>query len=395
MAVLTNKAIWDIAVEGSENFSTLASKYSYDEFKNAILTGRTAQEIKDGANDLIGTAITWYLREVVSVKAKDYLADKGIGLKINMPFGGYCQMLYAHPRKPVDPKWVGLKDGDSIDQQVITIEKVDEKFYGKNVDYSNTVTIFDIQLRDAFRTENGLGMLIGAKMANLEAEYIEFMLALKEEAINVAINSTDKPLNANQLVEVQLSDVPTIDEHKKFISTVNNIIDGMTIKATKAYNRAGWRTVQDPNKLCLLTRPTFANDLSAFTLSTLYNPENLAINTEVIKVQNFGGLVATEAGGTPLKMVYDNLGRIEGYAKQSAPEVIINESDIIWEDPNEDVIAVLCDKDFLVEIETEPYNVLAAPYNARGRYQVYWASKAGIGINIDIHKNFVVFKKAK
>ena len=130
-------------------------------------------------------------------------------------------------------------------------------------------------------------------------------------------------------------------------------------------------------------------------MSTLYNPENLAINTEVIKVQNFGGLVATEVGGTPLKMVYDNLGRIEGYAKQSAPEVIIPESDIIWEDPNEDVIAVLCDKDFLVEVETEPYNVLAAPYNARGRYQVYWASKAGIGINIDIHKNFVVFKKAQ
>lgn len=401
MAILSNKAIWDIAVENSKQFEDFAAKTTYDQFKAAItddrLFGQNRADLADQVTLLLRTAKVWYLREVVAEDARDYLSEAGIGYKINMPFGDFLQMMYVHHTNTVSPIYKdGIIDGNSIDQQIITLDTVDEVFWGKTLDFQDTYTITDIQLRDAFRNENGLGMYIAAKMKNTENNYTNFIMTLKEEMINQAINNTDHPLGASQIVEVELDDVPTTDQHKAFICKVNNIIDAMEIKATTAYNRAAWPVVQDHAKLCIMVRPTFANALKAFTLSSLYNPENLALNikeSNVIKVADFGGLVAQDGSGNNLVRIEDSMGRLTGYAEAATPTVPYTGT-INWADPNEDVIAVLCDKEFLVETETEAYNILAAPYNARGRYQTFWASKAGIGMNIDVHKNFVVIRKA-
>lgn len=90
--------------------------------------------------------------------------------------------------------------------------------------------------------------------------------------------------------------------------------------------------------------------------------------------------------------VYGPLGDEIGFATtEGATTATLTEDEVYWQDPNEDVLAILADKGVVFETVQNPYEVIPI-YNPRGRYMNYWASSPNNGIHWDYFYNYVVFK---
>ena len=61
-------------------------------------------------------------------------------------------------------------------------------------------------------------------------------------------------------------------------------------------------------------------------------------------------------------------------------------------DPNADVIGIIADKDFIFEVDQNPYSVYGM-YNPANMCTTYWANKPNVGFHNDRQKNLVVIKK--
>lgn len=376
--------------ETAKSVRALINPASFDEI------ART--DVGNLINDFFGALVRVWLNVVNISHAKDPLENNGFGEYFDQPYGGVTQRMSVNSVTPINPGWKGLKNGDSPDPFVVRKPELNERFYVQNFDYASLITVpDDFQFRTMFVSNYGIDEVMGGIMEGLRNGYVIQKYLNKLEALNAALNGVKHPLQATQQVDIAIAgNTPTAQELTQFILTIKNIISMMVMAPqTGAFNGANFKSTQDKQRLKLLIRPGYMNQISVNVLTSAFNPSNLNIDIDVIEVPNFGGLIPYSDAEltTQAYPVYDTLGAEIGFAStENATEAEFNKDEVYWKDPNENVIAILADKGVIFETQQTPYEVRPI-YNPRGRYTNYWASSANNGIHFDSYYNFVVFNK--
>lgn len=391
---LTNSQLWDYLRGKYPNFANRTAKATAE-----LFTSRGFEELQsfDSSilNDYFGLSLRVFLQKISVADVKDLLEGQGFGEAYDTPWGGYIQRMSINTLKPVSPAYKGLQDGDAPDQFIVRKPEAAERFYTQNFDYQSVVTMPDADLyKNMWVQENGMSEFMAGVMKALNNGYVLQKYNNKLEALNAAINSVTFALKTTQKYELAVTDTDELsaEEIIAFIKLVRDIVDAMVYTpATGAYNQAGFETTQEKDRLKILMRPAFANKLA--TISRLNSMEDMSLPVDVVKVPDFGGLKPQyDASGTltDCKIKYDSLGAVAGYYKQDG-ETEVQESNVVWTDPNKDIQAIIADKGVIFESNQNPYQVEPAR-NARGLYTNFWASSPNNAISVDRNYNMVTIE---
>lgn len=391
---LTNSQLWDYLRGKYPNFANRTAKATAE-----LFTSRGFEELQsfDSSilNDYFGLSLRVFLQKISVADVKDLLEGQGFGEAYDTPWGGYIQRMSINTLKPVSPAYKGLQDGDAPDQYIVRKPETAERFYTQNFDYQSVVTMPDADLyKNMWVQENGMSEFMAGVMKALNNGYVLQKYNNKLEALNAAINSVTFALKTTQKYELAVTDTDELsaDEIIAFIKLVRDIVDAMVYTpATGAYNQAGFETTQEKDRLKILMRPAFANKLA--TISRLNSMEDMSLPVDVVKVPDFGGLKPQYDNSGVLAdcvIKYDSLGAVAGYYKADG-ETAVQESDVVWTDPNKDIQAIIADKGVIFESNQNPYQVEPAR-NARGLYTNFWASSPNNAISVDRNYNMVTIE---
>lgn len=393
---MTNATIWDAIRAKFPQFASHTSKATEEMFTDRGFDA-LKQSDPTALNDFFGLSIRVYLNLVNISHAADRLAEKDFGESFQTPYGGMIQRLATYSIKPISPKYRNLTNGKSIDPFVVRKPESAERFWKQNFDYQSLVTVQDdFQMKTIFISEYGMSEYMAGILQGLENGWIIQKYENKLETLNAAMHSTTWPMQSTQNVDVTIADMdnPTDLELRSLALAIMNVRSAMLIgPQTSAFNPAKFGSVQDENRLKLLVRPGFKNVMNTNLLYGVFNPDRLNLNVDIIEVPHFGGLKPTSDGSTAIYPVYDEFGVVTGYASSDiATTATINIDNVVWVDPNADVIAMLADKGMIFEGIQNNYEVRPIQ-NPAGLYTNYWASAPGNFIGWDPVFNFVTFTR--
>ena len=395
---ITNANLWDAIRAKFPTFRSHTAAATAQLFTESGFEALKASDYPNVLNDFFELSLRVYLQQINVSRAEDTLANNGFGEYYDQPLGGYIQRMSIDSIKPISPAYKKLIDGKSVDPFIVRKPRSGERLFKQNFDYQSLITIpDDFQFKQIFISEYGMSEYMGGLMTALENGYTVQLYENKLEAINAGINSTAHPLQDTQKVEVSLSAEPTADELSKFILTVKNVVDAMTLgPQTSGFNAMYFNTIQDKSRLKLLLRPGIKNAIAVEVLANAYNQENLNLPIDVIEVPNFGGLIPYQEAEytTQLYPVYDDFGAVKGYnTSEGAKEVTVEEANVFWKDPNADVLGLIVDKGYIFFSQQNPYRVEPIR-NPRGLYTNYWASSPNNAVCVDHIYNLVELKNA-
>lgn len=409
---VTNAELWNALRSKFPSFKSHTSEGTAELF-NSNGFDALRQSDPQALNEFFGLSLRVYLQMVNISHARNHLEDNGFGERFQVPYGGTIQRIAVDSIKPVSPAYMNLSNGQSIDPFVVRKPRTSERFWKKNFNYQNHITIQDFQMKEIFISEFGMseymaGILEGLENGRVIQEYVNEL-----EAINAALSSTSWPLQATQQYAASFADPanPTPEELTAFLKVVRDVISGMTIAPqTGAFNAADFKSVQDVNRLKLLVRPGYKNALAIGLLANTYNVEQLNLPVDVIEVPHFGGLLPYKDAEftTPLYPLYDRFGAENGWSttQNDTPTYDSNgnvngattgtyvpEGSEFYKDPNEGVYAILADKGLIFYGTQNQYQVDTI-YNPRGIYTNYFANMPNNYVAYDPIYNMAVFGKA-
>ena len=402
--MISNVDLWELLRDTYPNFKNHTSKGTSDMFtargfEQIAATDRTA------LNEFYQLTLQTILNQVNISHAKDLFDTYDVGETYSTPFGGYLQRMAVNSIKPITPAYKNLTNGTSVDPYVVRKGEITDRFFRQNFDYQSLITIPDDALyKNIFASEFGMSEVMGGLMKGLENGWILQKYSNKLECINALINSTAHPLKETQIVEVPSVSVDMTESELKglWLSFKNTIDTIVNAPQTGAYNALGFESTQDKSRLRLLIRQGYQSALDVNVLASAFNPDKIGVDINIMPVPNFGGLKAYQtynAGTmqyeTPLFPVYDSLGTQIGYntvADQTT--VTVQNENVKWEDPNDDVIAILIDKGAIFTALQNGYTVQPTPYNPRGMYTNLFANSPNNFVACDHLYNCVVFKQS-
>jgi hypothetical protein len=426
---LTNAQLWNYIRDKYPNFKSQTAKGTAD-----LFTARGFEQLSqfDSSilNDFFSLSLRVFLQKIDVADVKDLLAEQDFGESYDTPYGGYVQRISINSVKPISPGYKGLHDGDSPDPFVVRKPETNERFFTQNFDYASLITTPDTALyKNMFVAEDGMSRYLGGIMKALQNGYTLQKYTNKLEALNAGINSVTFPLKDTQKYETAaITDSASIIA---FVKLVRDIVDAMVFNpATSAFNAYGFESTQEKSRLRLLVKPQLMNALA--TISRLNSPEDLSLPIEIVKVPNFGGLtpvleagdvytagtIKTDSSATPTFTtykaatintsdttigsvtvtntvpIYDDLGvKVATAFVTSGTTYYIPNEVTKYDDPNEDVLAVIADKGYIFENTQNPYQVEPIR-NPRGLYTNFWASSPNNGIVVDHLYNVVTISEA-
>ena len=397
--MITNLNLWELVRSKYPSFASHTPKGTAELFTEKGWE-MLRQLPENPMNDFWGLLIRVYLQQVNISHAKDTLEEKGFGEYYDNPRGGFIQRMSINSIKPISPAYKGLQNGDSPDPHVLRKPEVGQRFFQVNFDYASVVSIpDDFQQKQIFITEFGMDEFMGGIMEGLRNGYTIQVYENKLEVLNAALNSTEFALQDTQKVqttfpkEVDATTEGIKDAIANFILQLKNIASAIDMAPqTSAYNALGFATTQDLGRLKLLCRPGIKNAISVLTLAGAFNPGELSLPFDIIEVPHFGGLVPgimVQDTFTEVYPVYNKVGEEIGFntsANQTTANV--DPDDLVYQDPNEDVLGILADKGAVFYSQQNGYEVESIR-NPRGRYTNYWASSPNNTIAYDPLYTFI------
>ena len=453
MPFLTNAELWNACRNEDESF---ASKTP--EVTDAYFTQQGFEALVNGGGNILGEfyALTMkiHLQKVEMDAVRDVLGEQGFGEAYSGDIGAaITQRIYTKVMDCINPQWMGLKDGDSVDQDVIRKMEAEESFWQQNENIANLVTVPDrFQYKALFTETYGLDAFATAQSKSIVEGFRKQRALDVEEALSNIFDSKDHPLQDTQ--KYKTPDLTSADNIVKFIELVNDIVDTLVYSKTGAggkMNAGGRATKVDKNSLCLLADPKLYRKLK--TLNKLNAPELAMPEIKEIKLDalsRFGGIkpviTASEkyakgtvklvsddstpsyaeyadatANAAEATLVADLTGAIatpiyknklgervatayylstgiattgSGQGAVTYKTIYIPVENARYEDPHADVLAVIADKGVIFYNELNPVNV--EPHrNAAGRYTNLWLSSPDNAVLYDHRRTFVVINKAQ
>lgn len=313
-------------------------------------------------------------------------------------FAAGVQRMAIFPLKGTSPLYRNIpKQG--VNMQQFRPGKVEDRFFETNFDYANYESFQDFQIRQMFINEYGISDLYAGLLSQMKEDYKLCKFDAVKEALNSAINNTIHPLQDTQKITLaSWSASPTSDELADFILQIKDLVSHMkAAPRTKAYNALRFETAQRPERLRLLCRVGLKNLIEVRLQKLFVGAENLTLPFNIIEVENFGGMkpFADAAFTTPVYPVYDaESGEQIGFSEtEGATIATYTEDDIYWQDPNENVLAIVCDKEVIFHVQHNPFRIMAAPYNVAGLYITQHATCPNNMIKYDALYPFITISK--
>lgn len=418
-------------VANSEIFK-LAQKYS-PAFKS-LTANVTAQNLDAGweANRTLDPTIVneWFklsmkmvLQKISVSEAKNPLENYGIVENYEDEFGNMAQRIAIGTMKPVEPKFHGLQDGQSVDHYIVRKPSLTERFFTQNFDFQNFFTLQDFQIKQILSSAYGMDNITAGIVAQMENSYTKQRYVNELEALSAGINSSNFPLKETQIVNLDswtdgaVTDAELLD----FIDTVNDVVSGMTlVPSTGAYNAGSFDSAVNENDLVLLVRPEIKNAIKTHLMAGAFNKEDLTLPIDVKPVINFGGLIPYVLDASKNKVyvqpIYNSLGEqvayvdasvtVNGYATFVNGKWVVNVTsggttadtnqtvtDVEWEDVNENVLGIIIQKGAIFTTQQNGVQMIPTPVNARGIYTNYFFNVVNAGVHFDYFYNVVIIGK--
>lgn len=369
-----------------------ASLFKSKGFLDTILSDLTA------LNEVYGALNRIVLNIVNIADVKDPFGIGDFGESFASEYAAGVQRMAIFPMKPTSPKFRNIPAG-GVNQQAFRAPRVEDRYFTVNFDFQNFYSISEFQIKQMFVNEYGISEFYAGFMAQMKNSYTEQKYLNALEAVNAGINNTRHPLQDTQKITLKSwGATPTAAELTDFILQVKTVVSNMkATTSTSAYNALGFKTAQDTGRLRLLCRVGLKNLIDTQVLVGAFNPDRLSLPFDIIEVENFGGLKPYKdaAFKTPLYPVYDpETGEQTGYAEtENATAATVEEAEVFWKDPNENVLAVLADKGAIFHVMHNAPRMTPAPYNAAGLYVTEWFSAPGNEIHYDALYTFITISK--
>lgn len=364
------------------------------------------------------------LQKVSVVTAKNPIEGYGIVENYEDEFGNTAQRIAIGSMKPVEPKFHGLENGDSVDQWIVRKPNLSERFFTQNFDFQNFFTLQEFQVKQILSSAFGMDQITSGVMIQMENSYTKQRYLNELEALSAGINSEDFPLKDTQKIELaSWTDANVTDtELRGFVEDVKNLVSSMTLSAsTSAYNAGDFDSAINTEDLVLLVRPEVLNLMQTRLLAGAFNKEDLTLPIAVKPILNFGGLLPYVMNGENkayVQPIYDRLGEqvayvdatvtVNGPARYdiSSQKWIVNVTsggttadtnqtvtEVLWEDINEDVLGIVIQKGAIFTTQQNAPQMLPTGLNARGVYMNFFFNVINAGVHFDYFYNLVVIHK--
>lgn len=336
------------------------------------------------------------LEKIDIATAKNPIENYGIVENYLDEFGNIAERLAIHGMKPVNPKFHGLEDGDTVDHYIVRKPKMTERFFTQNFDFQNFFTLQEFQVRQILNGPYGMDQITSGCMVQLTNSFTKQRYINELEALSAGINSTDFPLQNTQAINLtSWSATPTDAELLSLIDAANDVIDNMTLSpSTSAYNAGKFDTAVNPDDMVMLIRPDIMNRIKTRLEVGAFNKEDLALPVDVKKVLHFGGLIPQTSGGTRLYPVYNDLGEQIGWnTVENETAVTVENGEETYKDTNADVLAVIIQKGALFTTMQNGIMMIPTPLNARGVYMNYFFNVINAGTHFDYNYNVILIRK--
>lgn len=389
MAILTNKQILALAKD-DPTYKSWTSKLTDEIFENAgfeELANNNYQLLADFFN----ISVRVILQKIQRPKPRIPQVYRDIVEEYPNTEGGIFQRINTKLLKPTSPKFRGLVNGGSVDPFVVRKPETEERFYKQNFDFQNLLTIQEIELKKMFLTEGGINDYITGILSSLDDSYNIQKYELMREVISKAINSTNFPLKASQIIETpKIDENADNDDQAQFLQKLKSVYNLMTTSVVSGkFNAKGYEHGMYPEEYVLLCRADVWEKIQTELMATTYHTENLNSPFKVDPVKDFGGLIYKDTSDNTLLPVYDSFGTVIGF-NESGEGDPLDEDDIVVVDPNEKVQAMLVKKGFIFTTEQDAYQTRAI-VNPAGLYTNFWASQPNSSMNYDACYDVILF----
>lgn len=291
-------------------------------------------------------------------------------------WGDVIERIAVHVAKGVSPQYLSenLGTGKTIDPFVQNQPMTVTEFFQSNLPFQYLVTISEWQLQRAFEGPQGMQSLVAAILESVTNGMNLDLYIAGKNVMNAYINDTTHTLADGQVLE--LSEPVDESTGKAFVLNIKNIMNAAQFPTT-AFNPAGITQTGASGNFVMYARPEVLNNLSVNVWASAFNRDDLDLTPvdgtgrmRIKTVDNFGGMVPTDSTGATLVPTYDSLGAVNGYKTTAATPVAVAEKDVVWVDPNADVLAIIATPEaFGLALRKQNY---APIYNPRGEYTNYW-----------------------
>lgn len=402
---LTNAQFLTAVSKVAPEFVEMASKNSRDVFTEAGFEAlKNLPGTEDAVTRFYGIALLVGYQTVEHAKYKDVLGDMGILERFKMSMGSYKQENRVGRIKNVNPAWLGsdgkgLKNGDSVDPNIVRKPEIKQDYWGINWNYQNFFTLQEFDLKRGWITpDSGIQSVVSAMFEMVDLDRFETEFGKFYEVVNGAINSEDHPLLDTQQIELAswTDAAPTDSELNALVETLKDIVEVFdSMPAVDIYNAGNYPNTSSASDLTLVVRNGIKSKLES-VMAYVFGPQYLQFPIKVKSAPNFGGIkhYFGDTDDYPLYPHYNNLGVIDGWAltEGGAKEKELNDPAIREFDPNADVIGIIAEKGVIFELIQNEMSV--RPHlNPRGEYQNTFFNQPDNGINYNHYKNLITISK--
>lgn len=392
-------------IEIARAFSpTLSSLISESTLANLKANGAEALKTlpNNVLNEWYGAVMAWKLLRFDIADARNPLEDSGLVETYDTPYGMYAERLAVLPSKGIDPGYLNVESGKSVDPNVPRIKPIGQYFLKLNLNYQNQVTIDTVRRKTILDDEYGMDILTSAEMAQMSADYKKYRYEMTLNALNAGIQSTEFPLQNTQTVTLPewTDGAPTATQLQSLVQAIKDVAGNLQYTtSTAAYNAAGFDTAVDADKMLILMRNKVQTRIQgALTTGPMFgvDPSYLDLPYQVQQVSDFGNFTPYQDAEytTKLYPVYDSFGSMIGYnTTEGADTVTVATNAAYQKDGNDDIIAVIAQKGVICETIQNPVTIDPMYPNPRGLYQNFFFNAPNNGINYFAPYNLVLIKK--
>lgn len=393
---VSNADLWNLCRRFSPTFKSHTAEATAD-----LFTARGFEALaRDGlnlVNEFIEISLRVAFQRLDVETARNPLRDGGLVEVYSTPNGGYVQRMSVSSIKPISPGFIGVENGQGADPFLVRKPETKERFFQQNFSYQNLISLQDFQIKQIFISERGMGAWLAGVLKGLETGYTVQEYTNTLECLNAALHSDTYPLKDTELITLSSwTGEGTAGELREFILTAKDIASAMTsVSQTGMYNPAGFKTAPNPSDFVMLVRPGIKNRIAVNLEVGAFHPDRLSLPFEVVETAHFGGLIpyTDENFETLLYPKYSSIGEQVGWnTVEDGTGTDYNEADVYYKDPNEQIVALLCQKGLIFENVQNPYTVQPI-YNPRNMVTSYWANKPNNGIVWDPYYNIIAIMK--
>lgn len=166
----TNAELWNALRAKYPSFKNHTAEATADLFTEKGFTELSRNDI-NALNEYFELSMRVVFQKIDLAKIKTRLQEAGLVEGYSTPMGGYTQRISIEAIAPVSPAFKGLVDGSTVDPFVVRKPKSKERFFGKNFDYQNLITIQEFQAKQMFIGESSMSAYLTGLMNGLELGY--------------------------------------------------------------------------------------------------------------------------------------------------------------------------------------------------------------------------------